>query len=156
MYNVGRSVYGTQPYGTLPYGAQITSLPVAQHEHDKAIAMTETISQSVGGRPAGESLLTVQATGDLVSKLCPDAKSALECLGDRAYNACYLENNGASCKEMNMLLGTALEVAAQQYLKMTRKSAIDEYFARPTRQTSPQVVSAETAALLIAKRTATR
>ena len=131
-------------------------VPAAVLEHAQAILTTETLSKQVGGEAAGESLLSVKATGDLMSKLCPNEATALECIGTRAYDACYLAQNGRDCQEMNMLLGNAVESAAQAYLESCRFSEVEYYFLRPTMVTTPKVVGADIAAIAVAAKTATR
>ena len=131
-------------------------IPAAMQEHTMAIQRTEMLSSRAGGEAAGESLLSMQATGDLMSRLCPNEATALQCINTRAYDACYLSQDGATCKEMNMLLGNAVEDAARAYLDSCRVSEVDNYFLWPTMVTSPNVIDVNIASIAVAAKTATR
>ena len=137
-------------------GAFLETMTAAEVEHEKAIQYVEMLSDGVGGRGTGESLLSDGAAEGKAKALCPNPSTFRQCLEARAYDACYLEKNGPKCREMSMLLGTTLEQAAKVYLAATRTSDTDNYFLQPTRNTAPKVVSKEVAALLIAAGTAKR
>jgi len=137
-------------------GALLETLSGTQLEHANAIKYVQELSQGVGGKGTGESLMANAAATEVVKKLCPNPATMLQCLESRAYDACYVEKNGSNCRELNMLLGSTMEVAAKEYLAATRTSETDNYFLPPTRRTAPRVISKEIASLLVAASIAKR
>ena len=68
------------------------------------------------------SIISAAEATDEMLQLCPNSADMLTCLGQKAYEACTVRQDGAECKQTNMLLGSAVEKAALSYLTASRKS----------------------------------
>ena len=140
--------------GNIAYQSMPLSVAVVK-ERELAIKRTRALSERAGGEKAGVSIISAAEATDEMLQLCPNSANMLTCLGQKAYEACSVRQDGPSCKQTNMLLGSAVEQAALSYLTASRKSMIDLYFLPVTHASLVRNADPDVASVAVASRTST-